>query len=80
MLVLQVVSFPQVSPSKSCMHLTSPMRTTRPAHLTLLDLSPDYYLVRSADRTQSNFRGEYASTKFWTHTKNTTELKLKLAW
>jgi hypothetical protein len=38
MLVLQVVFFSQVSPSKSCMHLSSPIRATGLAHLILIDL------------------------------------------
>ena len=39
--VFQVVSFPQVSPLKPCMHLSSPhtsILATRPAHLSGLDL------------------------------------------
>jgi hypothetical protein len=37
-LVFQVVSFPQVSLQKPCMHLSSPIRATCPAHLILLDM------------------------------------------
>jgi hypothetical protein len=36
-LVSQVVSFPQVSPPKSCIRLSSPIRATCPAHLIFLD-------------------------------------------
>jgi hypothetical protein len=36
--VFQVVSFPQVSPLKPCMHLYSPHACYMPCHLSLLDL------------------------------------------
>jgi hypothetical protein len=36
--VFQVVSFPQVSPPKSCMHLSCPIRAKCPTHPILLDL------------------------------------------
>ena len=35
--VFQVVSFPEVSPSKPCIHLSSPILAACPAHLILLD-------------------------------------------
>ena len=36
--VFQVFFSPQVSPPKPCIHLSSPLRATCPAHLILLDL------------------------------------------
>ena len=36
--VFQVVSLPQISPPKPCIHCLSPMRATCPGHLILLDL------------------------------------------
>jgi hypothetical protein len=50
--VFQVVSFPQVSPLKLCMDLSSPLRASCPAHLSL------FYMV-----TRVTF-GEELSIKF----------------
>ena len=36
--IFQVGSFPRISPPKPCMHLLSPIRSTFPVHLILLDL------------------------------------------
>ena len=48
--VFQVVAFPQVSPPKPCIHLSSPpIHTTFPAHLIFLDLITRIHEVRSAD-------------------------------
>ena len=48
--VFQVVSFPQVSPPKSCMHLSSPpVRASATAFLFFLIWSPEKYLVSNTD-------------------------------
>jgi hypothetical protein len=48
--VFQVVSFPQVSPLKPCMHLSSPPYVPHVLPISVfLTSSPEWYLVRSTE-------------------------------
>ena len=51
----KVVSFPQVSPLKPCMHLYSPHTCYMPCPSVFLTWSPKWYLVRSTEHTASRY-------------------------
>ena len=52
--VSQVVSFPQVSTPNVCIHLSSPIRATRPSHLILLDFINRKILVQECRSLSSS--------------------------